>query len=156
MEPMLSNRPSTASRPAEPAAAAPLDQAFLYGLIGAGIAVACLIPPIVHFISGPLGPLIGGAFAGARTKTAGMHAVVAGLTIGVLLGLVVPVLGVLLEAILPVRFPSEALVIVGIVAFFYSTALGTAGAWIGAWMSRPQERTLASEPVDAPRAESPR
>jgi hypothetical protein len=60
------------------------------------------------------------------------------------------VLGVLLEAILPVRFPSEALVIVGIVAFFYSTALGTVGAWIGAWMSRPQERALASE-GDPPR-----
>jgi hypothetical protein len=130
---------------------APLDQAFLYALIGAGIAVACLIPPIVHFISGPLGPLIGGAFVGAKTKTAGLHAVIAGLTIGVLLGLVVPVFGVLLEAILPVSFPQEALVIVGIVAFFYSTALGTAGAWIGAWMSRPQERQLGREANDAGR-----
>ena len=124
---------------------AALDQAFLYGLIGAGIAVACLIPPIVHFISGPLGPLIGGAFAGARTKAGGLHAVVAGLTIGVLLGLVVPVFGVLLEAILPVSFPPEALVIVGIVSFVYSTALATAGAWIGAWMSRPTDGELARE-----------
>ena len=130
---------------------APLDQAFLYGLIGAGIAVACLIPPIVHFISGPLGPLIGGAFVGAKTKTAGLHAAIAGITIGVALGLAVPVFGVLLEAILPVRFPQEALVIVGIVSFIYSTALGTAGAWIGAWMSRPQERQLAREAEDLSR-----
>ncbi len=130
---------------------APLDQALLYGLIGAGIAVACLIPPIVHFISGPLGPLIGGAFAGAKVKTAGIHALVAGLTIGVLLGLVVPVFGVLLQAILPVSFPQEALVIVGIVSFFYSTALATAGAWIGAWMSRPQDRELPREANDPSR-----
>ena len=125
-----------------------LDQAFLYGLIGAGVAVACLIPPIVHFISGPLGPLIGGAFAGARVRAGGLHALVAGLTVGVVLALTVPVLGVLLQAVLPVRFPSEALVIVGIVSFVYSTALATAGAWIGAWMSRPDERQLAREPGD--------
>ena len=132
----------------------PLDQAFLYGLVGAGIAVACLIPPIVHFISGPLGPLIGGAFAGARVKTGGVHALVAGLTIGVLLGLVVPVLGALLDAILPVSLPSEALVVVGIIVCVYSTALATAGAWIGAWMSRPHERELPREGNDPGRQTS--
>lgn len=134
----------------------PLDRAFLYGLIGAGVAIACLIPPIVHFISGPLGPLIGGAFAGVRLKTAGVHAVVAGLTIGVALGLVVPVLGALLQAVLPVRFPSEMLLVVGIISFLYSTALGTAGAWVGAWISRPEERDLSRQADSESRVDSVR
>jgi hypothetical protein len=118
----------------------PPEKAFLYGLIGAGIAIACLIPPIVHFISGPLGPLIGGAFAGVRIRSGGIASVMAGLTIGVALGLVVPVFGALLQAILPVSFPSEMLYVVGVVSFFYSTALGTAGAYIGAWLSNREPR----------------
>src|SRR5687768_7542162 len=102
-----------------------LERALIGGLLGAGVAVACLIPPILHFVTGPLGPLIGGAFAGVRFQTTGAYAPLAGLTIGAVLALVVPLLGTLLQAVLPVRFPTEALLIVGVVTFVYASALGT-------------------------------
>jgi hypothetical protein len=35
-------------------------------IIGTGIALLCFLPPILHFISGPLSPLIGGYFAALR------------------------------------------------------------------------------------------
>jgi hypothetical protein len=108
-----------------------VEQAFIGGLVGAGVAIASLLPPILQFVSGPLGPLIGGVVAGAKYRATGIHALVAGLTIGVLLALVVPVLATLLKAILPVVVPTEALVAVGVIVFLYSTALGTAGAWMG-------------------------
>jgi len=38
------------------------------GLLGAGVAIACVLPPIVHLVSGPLGPLIGGFVAANRAK----------------------------------------------------------------------------------------
>ncbi|HEV8637399.1 MAG TPA: hypothetical protein VG370_24530 [Chloroflexota bacterium] len=119
-----------------------IERALLGGLVGAGVAVLCLIPPVVHFISGPLGPLIGGAIGGARSRATGLNALVVGLTIGVLLAVIVPALGMLLEAILPVRFPEEALFVVGAGVFVYSTLLGWLGALIGAWFARGNERPV--------------
>jgi hypothetical protein len=117
-------------------------------LIGAAVAIACLVPPVVHFISGPLGPLIGGAIAGGRSRASGLSALVIGLTIGLLLAVAVPVLALLLEAILPVRFPQDALLVVGGIVFVYSTLLGWVGALIGAWFARG-EGAKAAEPVRA-------
>ena len=37
-------------------------------IIGTGIALLCFLPPILHFISGPLGPFIGGYFAALRVS----------------------------------------------------------------------------------------
>ena len=113
-----------------------VERALLSGLIGAAVAVACLIPPVVHFISGPLGPLIGGAVAGARARASGLHTLLIGLTVGLVLAVAVPALAVLLQAILPVRFPESALLFVGIGVFVYSTLLGWPGALIGAWFAR--------------------
>jgi hypothetical protein len=130
----------------DPRTTAPtIERALLGGLIGAGVAIACLVPPVVHFISGPLGPLIGGAIGGARARATGLNALLIGLTIGLLLAVAVPTLGLLLEAILPVRFPEEALLLIGGIVFVYSTALGWVGALIGAWFARGNERPSASE-----------
>jgi hypothetical protein len=133
----------------EPQPSSPtIERALLGGLIGAGIAIACLIPPVVHFISGPLGPLIGGAVGGARARATGLSALVIGLTVGGLLAVVVPALGVLLQAILPVRFPQSALLAIGGGVFVYSTALGWVGALIGAWFTRDNERASTAGPTE--------
>jgi hypothetical protein len=121
---------------------ATVERALLGGLIGAGVAVLCLIPPVVHFVSGPLGPLIGGAIGGVRARASGLHALVIGLTVGVVLAVAVPALAVLLQALLPVRFPEEALVFVGLGVFVYSTLLGWLGALIGAWFARGNEQPV--------------
>jgi len=42
-----------------PAASTP-GRELLAGLIGAAIAVACVLPPLIHLLTGPLGALIGG------------------------------------------------------------------------------------------------
>jgi protein-S-isoprenylcysteine O-methyltransferase Ste14 len=41
---------------------------ILAGLLGAGIAIGCVLPPLLHFVTGPLGPLIGGFIAANRAK----------------------------------------------------------------------------------------
>lgn len=41
---------------------------LIAGLLGAGIAIGCVLPPIVHLVTGPLGPLIGGFIAANRAK----------------------------------------------------------------------------------------
>src|SRR5213593_4251028 len=141
------------SQPSDTSSSEPtIERALLGGLVGAGVAVLCLIPPVVHFISGPLGPLIGGAVGGIRSRATGLNALVVGLTIGVLLAVIVPALGMLLQAILPVRFPEEALFIVGGGVFVYSTLLGWLGARIGAWFARGNERpvTPGSTETDEP------
>lgn len=38
------------------------------GLIGAGVAVGCVLPPILHLVTGPLGPLIGGFVAANKVR----------------------------------------------------------------------------------------
>ncbi len=60
-------------------------------VLGVTISVACLLPPVVHFITGPLGPFIGGYFAGNRIKATPLQA----LSIGGMMGIlsVVPILG---------------------------------------------------------------
>ena len=65
------------SQPPAPSGPA-LERLLLDALIGAGVAIACLVPPVVHFISGPLGPLIGGAVAGGRSRARGLSALVIG------------------------------------------------------------------------------
>ena len=38
------------------------------GLIGLAVTMCCVIPPVVHLIAGPLGPLLGGFIAANRTN----------------------------------------------------------------------------------------
>lgn len=38
------------------------------GLIGLGVTMCCVIPPVVHLVAGPLGPLLGGFVAANRTN----------------------------------------------------------------------------------------
>lgn len=48
------------------------------GLIGAVVSVCCVFPPILHLVTGPLGPFIGGFVAANRVQpTARARAVVA-------------------------------------------------------------------------------
>lgn len=55
---------------------------ILPGLIGLGVMVVCILPPILHFLTGPLSPIIGGFVAGIKGKADGKGA----LTIGAIMG----------------------------------------------------------------------
>jgi hypothetical protein len=106
---------------------------LLFGLAGGGIAIGCLLPPLLHFITGPLGPFIGGLIATnlARPDSRGrtIIAVTVGTTVAAVCALTV--VGIALfssDKGPPSWFPDNdtvGMLILGIWA--YSTALGAAG-----------------------------
>lgn len=107
------------------------------GLIAAAIALGCVLPPLLHLLTGPLGPLIGGAVVGHHLRPGARGRVVIGLTSGAALaGLGAAVIAAISASGadgLPDWFPSMdsiGVVLGGI--FVYATALGAAGSALGA------------------------
>ena len=109
---------------------------FKHAFIGFGIALLCFLPPIVHFVTGPLGPFIGGWFAGNRHQATPGQAVVIGILMGLLM--VFPVTTLLtVDAMAPSLIPwveSDVLRIIGIVVLGYTAVMGTIGAVVGGLM----------------------
>ncbi|MFN8534236.1 MAG: hypothetical protein U0556_11905 [Dehalococcoidia bacterium] len=113
------------------------------GLIGIAVCVVCLLPPIIHFITGPLGPFIGGAVGGGKITAGPRAAIGVGLTMGIGLAIVALVFGGLtigILASLPAgsgpEFGLPQLGILALIALVYGGLLGTGGAWFGGWMKR--------------------
>jgi hypothetical protein len=69
------------------------------GLSALVIVVACVLPPILHFVTGPLGPLIGGLGAGSRMSGRPRERAIIALTVGVGLALVTGGIGELWVAV---------------------------------------------------------
>ena len=107
-------------------------------LIGVGIALIGLIIPVLHVITGPLGPLAGGFFAGQSLDAPNeTRAVGVGALMGGILGLAsLPIsLGVYFIADVP-----SATLFVPVVVFAYVAALGSLGAVLGAIRAKPWKR----------------
>lgn len=51
------------------------------GLIGAVVSLCCLFPPILHLVTGPLGPFIGGFVAANRVRATSRARIIVALTI---------------------------------------------------------------------------
>jgi hypothetical protein len=92
------------------------------------ISVGCLLPPIVHFVTGPLGPAIGGYFAGSKMELRGEQAALLGLVLGLLVGVPAPLFFVAFEHInlstMQIAFLS------GFAAIYFGCLSGIA-AWFG-------------------------
>jgi hypothetical protein len=114
----------------------------LGGAIAMGIALACVLPPLVHIVTGPLGPCIGAFVVAQRLKPDARGCAVIAATLGLGFG----VLGAAAAAAIvgfagpsgpPDWFPDGAsigLILGGVMA--YAAALGAAGAAFGArWNS---------------------
>lgn len=102
-------------------------------LLGIIISLACLLPPILHFITGPLGPFIGGYFAGSRIQATLAQALAIGTMMGALS--VLPIIG--LVTILN-RWIEVEIGLVYQISFgisFYISLLGIGGAMIGGSMA---------------------
>ena len=112
---------------------------IIAGFIGALISIVCIVPPILHFVTGPLGPFIGG-FIGGLTCTFNKHSkYIIGLTIGfilasttILTGFVINKLGWNLsehynDIHLPKIFEVKSLIKFSIVIFIYASTLGIIG-----------------------------
>ena len=116
---------------------------IISGFIGFGISVLCIVPPIIHFVTGPLGPLIGGFFGGMKTKAKWNGAIAIGLTIGISLALFLTLLGSIILS-LKISIPgmmnnivkadsltSATLLKISLFPFSLGTILGTLGAYLG-------------------------
>ena len=114
---------------------------FKYALIGCGVAVLCLIIPLVHFVTGPLSPLIGGWVAGSSAKATPLRAVWIGTLMAVTFAGALVIVVPLAVALLPgLNFPNLSAggtalyIVIGIAALV--VALAPAGAVIGGSMAR--------------------
>lgn len=109
-------------------------------LLGALIALAGFLPPVVHFVTGPLGPVIGGIIAGYRVKATCGKAEMIGLLMGVFIA--VPALLLLRTLFGPMS--TTNLAILGFIIVGYTAVLGGLGAALGGFFSdkdTPQKQT---------------
>ena len=119
---------------------------LLSGLMGFAISVGCLLPPILHFITGPLGPFIGGFAGGMKARANGKGAIAIGLTMGICLSLFLLLIGSLLlsfQVSLPEAMnkmlggdslASVSLLPIVLIPFSFASILGTIGAYFGGKM----------------------
>jgi hypothetical protein len=127
-----------------PAEESTLAGELFSGLLGAGIAMACLLPPILHLVTGPLGPFIGGFVAASRSKPGARGRAIIAFTIGTgvagLAGVAALVLiGLAGRSQLPSWFPASgtlAMILTGV--WIYATGLGAAGAAVSGAFARKE------------------
>ncbi|MBI2855984.1 MAG: hypothetical protein HYX93_03965 [Chloroflexi bacterium] len=108
-----------------------------HALFGLGVSLLCLLPPLIHFVSGPLGPLIGGWLAGSRAEASPGQAVGIGSVMGLLMALPVGA-ALVVDSVRPSLIPwvdGNVLLALGIAMLGYTTFLGTLGAVIGGYMA---------------------
>ncbi|MEW5853161.1 MAG: hypothetical protein AB2A00_30545 [Myxococcota bacterium] len=134
--------------PSEQAAPpATAGQVVMAALVGVGLALVLIIPPPIHIITGPLGPLIGGMLAGSRVRARSGHAALIGAVMGVLVATGVGLVGaVVLSRVAPTEGgdggilsrlrepPVMAGVLMGV--WLYTTVLGFLGALLGGFIKR--------------------
>lgn len=110
-----------------------------------GVTVLLLIIPVVHFISGPIGPFVGGFIGIGRWKGRPESAFAAGMSFGfvlwLLLALVAAVVIVILALGTGVISGGTGVLVIGAVVggVFYVTILATAGAIVSASRVKGQE-----------------
>ena len=113
--------------------------------IALGVTVLLLIIPVVHFVSGPIGPFVGGFIAIGRWRSRPESAFSAGLALGfalwLLLVLVAAVVIVTLAFATGVISGGTGALIIGAVVggVFYITILATAGAIVSASRVKGEE-----------------
>jgi hypothetical protein len=120
------------------------SQLALSSATAAGIAVLCVLPPILHFISGPLGPLIGGAIVGTRRRLLARDGLLVGLGMGAIFG-ALAILGVALASqwspgLIASSSPLglSAAWLIPVLVWAYVSLLGCSGAVIGGYLGRKE------------------
>ena len=103
-------------------------------LIGFAVALAMLLPPIIHWVSGPLGPLVGGFIGGSRARASGWRALGVGLLMGLFMILPIVVILLVMSSVAESLIPGGVRKILGIIAaviVLYTGFMGSIGAAIG-------------------------
>ena len=125
-------------------------------LIGVGVMLACFVPPIVHFVTGPLSPAIGGFVVGLRLRCRLNQAAAVGAIMAGVLLLVAGVIAAIAAAFIPGLLPSVhwAILVLAVVGVYvYAFWLAMLGAWAGGAFARRSEQASAdagqSSPTDS-------
>ena len=101
---------------------------YKVAFIGFCITVGLLLIPIIHFVSGPLGPAIGGFIAGSKAKVTPGESLLVGTLMGIFsLSIILPILWI---SSLFFKFQSFWIILT-IISFGYISTLGLIGALIG-------------------------
>jgi len=111
-----------------------LGRELVSGLMGAGVSMACILPPILHLVIGPLGPFIGGFVAANRVSATPRARVVVAVTVATALSTFVGTLlgaaaSVAAQGQLPDWFPTSSARIAAIAAvvWVYAGTLAAVG-----------------------------
>jgi hypothetical protein len=114
-----------------------------------GISLLCFLPPLVHFISGPLGPFIGGFIVGMRRKVTAQEGLLIGIGMGVLFG-IIGLLGVVAAELLSPGtiqmyspLPIPVVWLIPLIPMIYAGFLGSCGAVLSGYLARQSEASEA-------------
>ncbi|MFI5306305.1 MAG: hypothetical protein ACHQ53_03070 [Polyangiales bacterium] len=132
-----------------------IGRELLAGLLGLAIALGCLMPPLIHLVTGPLGPFIGGFVVTKQWKPGARGRAIIAATIGVGLSAIA---GTVALVVLtwndspPSWFPSSSVLgmIVGGVGL-YGAVLGGAGCAVSAAIAGAQSPATADAVHPDPR-----
>jgi hypothetical protein len=127
-----------------------LGAELLGGLLGAAVAVGCILPPILHLVTGPLGPLIGGFVAASRINPGTRGRAIIAVTVGTLLAGAVGAVASVIAALSPATpaagsgvpnwltgfVAGPALFSVLAIVWTYATAMAAVGTAISGALSR--------------------
>jgi hypothetical protein len=105
------------------------SRVILGTLIAFVVSVLCLLPPGVHFVTGPIGPVIGGYVAGNRLRLSSAEALVVGVAMGVAIG-ATSILAFEYLEFMPNLAP-QASIPLSVIGALYVGALGALGSWVG-------------------------
>jgi hypothetical protein len=120
---------------------------FVAGLLGAAIAVGCVLPPLLHLVTGPLGPLIGGFVAANRVQPRARGRVIIACTVGTALAGALAVgarvfVGLVGRSELPKWFPSSGtLGAIVCLAWLYAVGMSAVGTIISGSLARKKNDT---------------
>ena len=107
-------------------------------MVGAGVAAACLLIPLVHFFTGIPSAFIGGYIAGTRSSCTQGQAINIGLLMACILTLPVSGGGLLLLLIWPSALPASLVVPLGLALVLWFGLSGALGAALGGASARRQ------------------
>lgn len=100
-------------------------------LIGFGFSILLLMIPIVHFITGPLGPLIGGYVGGGVVRATPSQAIGIGVLMAFFMAAPVLLIAIALQALAIWESGQGILNAVAGILAIWAGLLGTVGAYFG-------------------------